>query len=293
MCHRVGSYHWYYQAWPGKISAQNRRKIWHDGYPLLPHPLACRQEHLHEWRWSGDENLRNLYQQIAFSLNYAAQLRPELMFSVSQLCRVMSCPTQENLSIARQVINTLLVRCIWKSPIVLMTPMINTLKQTKSLWCLRILIGPLLSIIGAVMGAMWSCLQVWLLRTGLSHTNQLCSHQRRPSIMKRPKDAGSWYTSAASWRVSTAPICSPSHHTLTIRPAFLWPKCLYFTRDRNIFRFGFHLRECWSNKMVVLRPIGTRFKGADIGTKALSEPAFVMLRNVLLGITTFSELQDI
>ena len=47
--------------------------------------------------WNGDENLRNLYQQIAGSLNYAAQLPPELMFSVSQLSRVMSCPTQENL----------------------------------------------------------------------------------------------------------------------------------------------------------------------------------------------------
>jgi len=40
--------------------------------------------------WNGDENLCNLYQQIAGSLNYAAQLWPELMFSVSQLPRVMS-----------------------------------------------------------------------------------------------------------------------------------------------------------------------------------------------------------
>ena len=54
--------------------------------------------------WNGDENLRNLYQQITGSLNYAAQLWPELMFSVSQLSRVMSYPTQENLSLARQVI---------------------------------------------------------------------------------------------------------------------------------------------------------------------------------------------
>ena len=53
--------------------------------------------------WNGDENLRNLYQQIAGSLNYAAQLRPDLMFSVSQLSHVMSCPTQENLSLARQL----------------------------------------------------------------------------------------------------------------------------------------------------------------------------------------------
>jgi len=53
----------------------------------------------------------------------------------------------------------------------------------------------------------------------------------------------------------------------------------------------YHLRECCSKKMVELRPIGTRFEITDIGTKALTEPAFVMLRNVLLGLTTFSELQ--
>jgi len=53
---------------------------------------------------NGDENLRNMYQQIAGSLNYAAQLRPELKFSVSQLSRVMSCPIQENPFLAQQVI---------------------------------------------------------------------------------------------------------------------------------------------------------------------------------------------
>jgi len=52
-----------------------------------------------------------------------------------------------------------------------------------------------------------------------------------------------------------------------------------------------HLRECCSNKMVELRPIGTRFEVANIGTKALLELAFVMLCNVLLVLTTFSELQ--
>ena len=49
-----------------------------------PIPLpAGRKIYMNE-EWNGNENLRNLYQQIAGSLNYAAQLRPELMFSVSQ-----------------------------------------------------------------------------------------------------------------------------------------------------------------------------------------------------------------
>jgi len=69
-----------------------------------PVPLpAGRKIYMNE-DWNDDENLRNLHQQIAGSLNYAAQLRPELMFSVSQLCRVMSSPTHEYLSLARQVI---------------------------------------------------------------------------------------------------------------------------------------------------------------------------------------------
>jgi len=52
-----------------------------------------------------------------------------------------------------------------------------------------------------------------------------------------------------------------------------------------------HLRECCANKMVDLRPIGTGFEVADIGTKTLPESAFVMLRDVLLDLTTFSDLQ--
>ena len=58
--------------------------------------------------------------------------------------------------------------------------------------------------------------------------------------------------------------------------------------NRNIFQFEYVI--CTSvaeKKMVELRPIGTRFEVADIGTKALPEPACVMLRNVLLGLTTF------
>jgi len=71
-----------------------------------PIPLPAGRKMYMDKEWNGDKNLRNLYQQIAGSLNYAAQLRPELMFSVqvSQLSRVTSCPTQENLSLARQVI---------------------------------------------------------------------------------------------------------------------------------------------------------------------------------------------
>jgi len=78
-----------------------------------------------------------------------------------------------------------------------------------------------------------------------------------------------------------------------IRPALLWPKCLCFPRkawgthsDRIC-----HVHECYLNKMVELRRVGTRFEVVDIETKALLAPAFVMLRNVPLDLTTFIELQ--
>ena len=72
-----------------------------------PIPLpAGRKIYMNE-EWNGDENLRNLYQQIAGSLDYAAQLRPELMCSVSQLSRMMSCLTQENLSLIKYIIRSL------------------------------------------------------------------------------------------------------------------------------------------------------------------------------------------
>jgi len=66
---------------------------------------------------------------------------------------------------------------------------------------------------------------------------------------------------------------------------------VFFEKQKHIPIRVCHLRKCCSNKMVGLRPIGTRFEVADIGTKALPEPVFVMLSNVLLGLTTFSDLQ--
>jgi len=89
---------------PGKYLCEIVAKYDMTDIHSFPIPLrAGRKIYMYE-EWNGDKNLHNLYQQIAGSLNYAAQLRPELLFSVSQLSCVMSCPTQENLSLARQVI---------------------------------------------------------------------------------------------------------------------------------------------------------------------------------------------
>jgi hypothetical protein len=52
-----------------------------------------------------------------------------------------------------------------------------------------------------------------------------------------------------------------------------------------------HLKECTAEKMVELMSVGTKFELADIGTKTLPSPSFTMLRDVILGKVTFSQVQ--
>ena len=183
--------------------------------------------------WNGDENPRNLYRQIAGSLNYAAQLWPELMFSVSQLSRVMSCPaTQENLSLARQVIKYIIGSLDLKityhpdDPNDQLSEINNELMMfTDSDWATSV-----------DTRCSHGCYQSCLLRIEASRTNQLCYPQRRQIIMKHLKDVASWHTSAASCRTFMTPSAHPPRHTSTIRPALRWPKCLCFPKNRSIFQ---------------------------------------------------------
>ena len=51
-----------------------------------------------------------------------------------------------------------------------------------------------------------------------------------------------------------------------------------------------HLKECCEEKMVQLEPISTKSELADIGTKALAQPAFERLKQVLIGKVPFSAI---
>ena len=44
--------------------------------------------------------------------------------------------------------------------------------------------------------------------------------------------------------------------------------------------------------MVELHPVDTKNQLADIGTKALAQPAFERLKSVLFGKITFSDIND-
>ena len=50
------------------------------------------------------DELTNLFQQITRSILYCSLLHPKLQFNAAQLCKVMSRPTEEHLSLAQQVL---------------------------------------------------------------------------------------------------------------------------------------------------------------------------------------------
>jgi len=76
------------------------------------------------------------------------------MFSVSQLSRVMICPTQGNLSFARQVIKYIIGSLDLKITYCPDEPNYPLSETNNELMTFTILIGLLLSIQGAVMDAM-------------------------------------------------------------------------------------------------------------------------------------------
>jgi len=214
------------------------------------------------------------------------------MFSVSQLSRVMSCPTQENLSLARQVIKYIIGSLDLKityHPDDPNDPLSETnnelIMYTDSDWATSV-----------DTRCSHGCYVMMFAGAAVAHRSK--PHK---SVM---------LSSAAAEYYEASEGCRELAYIRGILKDFYGAKCpstptyidnqaciamakmpVFSDKQKHIPIRVCHLRECCSNKMVELRPIGTRFEVADIGTKALPEPAFVMLRNVLLGLNTFSELQ--
>jgi hypothetical protein len=66
---------------------------------------------------------------------------------------------------------------------------------------------------------------------------------------------------------------------------------VFSERQKHILICVCHLKECCDEGIVELRHIGTKFQLADIGTKHCLHPAFIPLRDVILGKVSFSDLQ--
>jgi len=222
--------------------------------------LAGRKIYMNEG-WNGEENLRNLYQQIASSLNYIAQLQPELVISVSQLSRVMSCPTQENLSVTRQVIKyivrslDLMITYRPDDPNDPLSEINNGLIIfTDSDW--------------ATSADTW-CYVITFAGAAIAHRSK--SHK---SVM---------LSSAAAEYYEASEGCRELAYIRGILKDFYGAECpstptyidnqaciamttmpVFSEKQKHIPIRVCHLCECCSNKMVELRPIGTRFEVADI-----------------------------
>ena len=53
-----------------------------------------------------------------------------------------------------------------------------------------------------------------------------------------------------------------------------------------------HLKECCAERLVELHPVDTKNQLADIGTKALAQPAFERLKSVLFGKIKFADINN-
>jgi len=237
--------------------------------------------------------VRNLCQQIAGSLNYAVQLRPELIFSVSQLSCVMSCPSQENLSVARQVIKYIIGSLDLKityrpdDPNVPVSESTNelTMMFTDSDWATSV-----------DTRCSHECYVIMFVGAPIAHRSKSRKSVMLSSVAAEYYEASEGYRELAYipgiLKDFYGPACPSTPTHIDNQACIAMAKMPVFSeKQKHILIQDCHLRECCSNKMAKLRPIGTRFEVADIGTKALPKPAFVMLCNVLSGIIIFSELQ--
>jgi len=255
---------------PGKYLREMVAKYDMNGTHSSPIPIPAGTEVYMNEGWNGDEDFRNLYQQISGSLNYAALFRPELMFSVSQLSRVMSCPTQENLTLARQVIRyiigTLDLKITYR-PEDPNSPFSSTdtelMMFTDSDWATSV-----------DTRRSHGCYVIMFAGAAIAHRSK--AHK---SVM---------LSSAASEHYEASEGCREIKYIrgiladfygfeLPTTPTYIDDQAciamakmpVFSERQKYIPIRTCHLRECCGNKMVELRPIVTKFEIANIGTKTL------------------------
>ena len=242
--------------------------------------------------WDGDEKFRNLYQQYCGCINYAALIRPELSYYASQICRVMSMPTEENLRVAQNILKYAIGSIdekITYRPTDANDPFggynYGLMVFTDSDWATSV-----------DTRRSHGCYIVMLAGGCIAHRSK--AHK---SVM---------LSSAAAEYYEASEGCRELIYIRGILEDFygeqLPPTPMYIDnaaciamgkmpvfseRQKHIPIRVCHLKECCDEGIVELRHIGTKYQLADIGTKALPAPAFIPLRDVILGKVSFSDLQ--
>jgi hypothetical protein len=244
--------------------------------------------------WDGDEKFRNLYQQYCGCINYAALIRPELSYYASQICRVMSMPNEENLRIAQNILKYALGSLDEKitfRPADANDPLgdfnYGLMAFTDSDWATSV-----------DTRRSHGCYIIMLSGGCIAHRSK--AHK---SVM---------LSSAAAEYYEASEGCRELIYIRGILEDFygqpLPPTPMYIDnaaciamgkmpvfseRQKHIPIRVCHLKECCDEGIVELRHIGTKYQLADIGTKALPAPAFLPLRDVILGKVSFSDLQGL
>ena len=244
--------------------------------------------------WNGDEKFRNLYQQYCGCINYAALLRPELSYYASQVCRVMSCPTLENLQTAQNILKYAIGSMDEK---ITFRPTDSSDPHGQSNGELMVFTD---SDWATSMDTRRShgCYIVMMSGGCVAHRSK--AHK---SVMLSSA-AAEYYEASEGCRELTyirgiledfyGSALPPTPMYIDNEACIAMGKTPVFSeRQKHIPIRMCHLKECCAEKLVELRPISTKFQLADIGTKALPVATFVLLRDVILGKTTFSSLQGL
>jgi hypothetical protein len=237
-----------------------------------------------------DAKAVNLYQQIAGSVMYASLIKPELMFYASQLGKVMSCPTEEHLTLARKVLQY----------------MIHAVDDTITYHPPGHAGFTAADVaFKAFSDSDWAC----SLDTRRSHGSYVIMFAGAAIAWRSRSHKSVMLSTAAAEYYEASEACREIAFLRSVLSDFYGgdlPLTPLYIDNRAAIAMGqlpqftekqkhipvrlCNLKECCAEKMVRLEPVPTKSELADIGTKALAQPAFERLKPVLLGRIPFSTI---
>lgn len=231
-----------------------------------------------------DKELTNLYQQMAGSIMYASLLRPDLMYYASQLGKVMSCPTNEHLGLARQVLQYLNANA---DDVMTFRPEGSEGWSSKDLKLI------------AFSDSDWAC----SVDTRRSHGAYIIMYAGAAIAWRSRSHKSVMLSSASAEYYEASEACreiaflrsilsdfyaiehlAPTPLLIDNRAAIAMGNMPQFTEKQKHIPIRIcHLKECCAEGMVELWPVSTKNEMADIGTKALGTDAFGHIKPVIFG----------
>ena len=216
------------------------------------------------------------------------------MYSMRQICKVMSCPNAENIAQARNVIKYMIGSMDEKltlRPTDTSDPYgdynYNLMMFSDSDWATSV-----------DTRRSHGCYIVMLAGAAIAHRRK--AHK---SVMLSSAAAEYYEASESCRELAYIRGILEDFYGVQLPPTPLYidnAACIsmgnlpvFSERQKHIPIRVAHLKGCTAEKMVELMPVSTKFELADIGTKALPASAFTMLRDVILGKVTFSQVQRV